>query len=690
MMWFNILFIVIVLILIVFLLDYIKNVYKTEILLEQLFDQFLRLETRATYAEQEMYETLGKTISKAFFCSNFLLYIKAREKFLLKYQAMPHPQWRTLIRRNLSLQEEPALLGRELSRGILSNGYYLTYFRRKAFRTIVLPIKNNNDKVIGFLIFFYFSLIAYIRALKYLKLNAPKLHDFLKHLFMIMREYAMDFKDITINQIKDYAILITDPNYHITYTNSGALFLLGEYNENKLKSKSFLSYIDTQSLDHFHTILNTIQTLGEIKTHLHLIPHHHKQSIHTQAYLKAITLEDEFMGLYILLHDITNEEIMIQNMKRLSAIANSLFTHSDDAIIQVAPDGRIIRINQAAQKLCGAEIPLVGQPFADLFPSELQNQLDQLLDETKTNKTFKEKTEIQFQKQWYNIRTFPVFVEDQYDSSVISFVDITNIKLHEQKLATITKQMIADLNAARTLQYELLPSAMPSSDIICYQHVFQPCEEFGGDFYYVEEISLNGQTYHLILVADVAGHGISAAMLTVLVKDVYTIFRDSLTSPKNLLPNRFLEILNERLANLEMSTMPFVAAYMGIFCLETREFLYSCGGIPFAIRIHPDNEISFLGIEKSPPTGFQSGFTYHYQRITLQKNDRIIIYTDGVEELLSFYNTYLKNIIMENRENSITAIKDIFNQKIEDFYLNNHHAHYRQDDVTIVLMEILS
>lgn len=691
MMWLNLLFAGLSALLIFFFLDYIKNVYKTELLLEQLFDQFLRLESRATYAEQEMYDYIGNRLSKAFFTPNCLIYVRAKEKFLLKYQSMTHPLWPKLLRRNLALQEDPAILGREINRGILSEGFYTAYFRRKVFRTLVIPVKNANGKVIGVLVFFYFSLIPYLRALKYLKLNASKLHDFLKHLFIIMREYAMDFKNITINQIKDYAILITDSNYHIIYANSGALFLLGTPSENLLKGKPFLSFIHNDYIDQFQILLQTIQTMGETKSHLDLSIRHNDeyQIIHTQAYLKAISLEDEFMGLYILLHDITNEEIMLQNMKRLSAIANSLFSHSDDAIFQVAKDGRIIRHNQKAQSLCERETPLQGQAFAHLFPSPLQQRLNDLLDETITTRSFKEHTEIEFKQRWYNIRTFPVFVDDAYDSSIITFVDITDIKLHEQKLASITRQMLDDLNAAKTLQYELLPDTTPLSEVVCYQHLFQPCEELGGDFFYIEEVIVGGKPYHLILVADVAGHGISAAMLTVLVKDVYTAFRKDVVSQEIILPNRFLEMLNERLSSLEMSTMPFVAVYMGILDVENREFYYSSGGIPFAIRLNAQNEISFLGIEKSPPTGFQSGFSYRYDKVSLQKDDRIIIYTDGIEDLLSFYNTYFNNIIMENRTESITTIKDILMQKIEDFYTNHHHVRLRQDDVTVVLFQIL-
>ncbi|MFN4216757.1 MAG: SpoIIE family protein phosphatase [Brevinematales bacterium] len=692
MMWLNLLFAGFSSLLILFFLDYIKNVYKTELLLEQLFDQFLRLESRATYAEQEMYDYIGNRLSKAFFTNNSLLYIRAKEKFLLKYQSMPHPLWSKLRRRNLSLQEDPSILGREIHRGILSEGFYTAYFRRKAFHTLAIPVKNTNGKVIGVLIFFYFSLISYIRALKYLKLNASKLHDFLKHLFIIMREYAMDFKNITINQIKDYAILITDSNYRILYANSGALFLLGTPSEHLLKGKSFFSFIHNDHIDQFQNLLQTIQTTGETKCHLDLNIYYNDEShpIHTQAYLKAIFLEDEFMGLYILLHDITNEKIMLENMKRLSAIASSLFNHSNDAIFQVARDGRISRHNKKAQSFCEQDTPLHGQIFVHLFPHPIQQKIKEILENTITKQSFQEPTEIQFKQRWYKILAFPVFVEDVYDSSIISFVDITDIKHHEEKLALITRQMLDDLNAAKTLQYELLPDTTPLSDVVYYQHIFQPCEELGGDFFYIEEVFIQGKPYHLIFVADVAGHGISAAMLTVLVKDVYTAFRKEVVSQEIILPNRFLEMLNDRLSNLEMSTMSFVAVYIGILDVENREFYYSSGGIPFAIRLNTKNEISFLGIEKSPPAGFEKDFSYRYDKVTLKKDDRIIIYTDGIEDLLSFYNTYLNNVIMEHRTESITSIKDILTQKIEDFYTTQPHEHLRQDDITIVFFQILS
>jgi len=688
----NIIFAAIAVLLTIILLDYIKNVYKTEVLLEQLFAKFLRIEATTRYAEKDMYDALGDTLSKAFFTQNSLIYVRGREKFFLKYQSMPHPRWHTLIRKNPAIQEDEAILGRDIHKGILSEGFYTAYFRARPFHTLVLPIKNSHGKTIGIFVFFYFSLVSYLRAIKYLKLNGSKLHDFLKHLLIILREYAMDLKNMTINQIKDYALITTNEHYHITYFNEGALFLLGIQDEARLKNTSFLSYIHNDDLDHFHTIVQNLALTGEVKTHLRLLSGKRDQSqeIFTQAYIKAITLEDEFQGLYILLHDITNEEVMLQQMKRVLAIANSLFTHSDEAIIQVATDGRISRHNHKAQVLCGSEIPLVSQPFHNLFPAPIQEILDTLLDEVKTTGKFHEQQEIEINNQWYHIRAFPVFVDDTYDSCIISFINITTSKEHEKQLAAMNQQMIADLNAARTLQYELLPDSFPHSEVVCYQHLFQPCEEFGGDFYYLEELQLGNKTYHIILVADVAGHGISAAMLAVLVKDVYTTFRNLLASQQQPpIPSRFLDMLNERLCNLNTSTTPFVAAYIGILDIDTLEFSYANGGTPSGIRLHPHHEISFLGLDKSPPPGVEAGFRYTYATTQLHPRDRVIIYTDGIEDLLSFYNTYFNNIIMENRKSSITALKDILSQKIEDFYSLEYYLRYRQDDITIILFEIL-
>lgn len=81
----------------------------------------------------------------------------------------------------------------------------------------------------------------------------------------------------------------------------------------------------------------------------------------------------------------------------------------------------------------------------------------------------------------------------------------------ENQAATIQ----ADLDRAEVIQRALLPQQPPSTPGWCMETLYRPGSSVGGDFY--DAVSLDED--HLgIVIADAAGHGVAAAMLSVLFK----------------------------------------------------------------------------------------------------------------------------------------------------------------------------
>jgi sigma-B regulation protein RsbU (phosphoserine phosphatase) len=81
-----------------------------------------------------------------------------------------------------------------------------------------------------------------------------------------------------------------------------------------------------------------------------------------------------------------------------------------------------------------------------------------------------------------------------------------------------TARLEAELGAARTFQQSLLPAPSACLEGVSIEARYQPSAELGGDFY---DYAAAGPGRVTLLVADVAGHGVSAAMLTGVVKAAF-------------------------------------------------------------------------------------------------------------------------------------------------------------------------
>ncbi len=73
----------------------------------------------------------------------------------------------------------------------------------------------------------------------------------------------------------------------------------------------------------------------------------------------------------------------------------------------------------------------------------------------------------------------------------------------------------SDMEAARTLQHVLIPETLPSIPHLEISTAYHPAQEVGGDFYQIFTLpgsDSNGEANTLIVLGDVAGKGLAAAM----------------------------------------------------------------------------------------------------------------------------------------------------------------------------------
>lgn len=174
----------------------------------------------------------------------------------------------------------------------------------------------------------------------------------------------------------------------------------------------------------------------------------------------------------------------------------------------------------------------------------------------------------------------------------------------------------SEMAAAREVQRVMVPDNLPSISGYAIESVYRPAAEVGGDFFQVIPLQ-SGRT--LIVIGDVSGKGLSAAMIVAMIVGMLNVVTAYLEEPAEILTE-----LNRRL---------FGRTHGGFAtCLVAR--LEAGGRLVLGNAGHPPpflngTEFSLAG---SLPLGLVETGVYTQSALELRAGDRAVFLTDGVAE----------------------------------------------------------
>jgi serine phosphatase RsbU (regulator of sigma subunit) len=213
-----------------------------------------------------------------------------------------------------------------------------------------------------------------------------------------------------------------------------------------------------------------------------------------------------------------------------------------------------------------------------------------------------------------------------------------------EELAQKNAQMSADLEMAREFQFAFLPHRYPSfpahvpleQSQIQFRHLYRPSGSVGGDFFDILAIS---DTQAGILICDVMGHGVRAALVTALIRGLVEDLR-----PVAADPGVFLTEINRTLVEVLRQTgrMMFVSAFYLVVDTITGDLTYATAGHPSALHIRvPNGDVAPVAIPKDavgPVLGLFPDVGYQTSRAQARRGDTLLFFTDGVYEMANAAN----------------------------------------------------
>ena len=240
------------------------------------------------------------------------------------------------------------------------------------------------------------------------------------------------------------------------------------------------------------------------------------------------------------------------------------------------------------------------------------------------------------------------------------------------------EQIDQELQLARRIQVGLLPNEIPQIEGFEVHGCSIPCRQVSGDYYQV--VARADGREALIMLADVAGKGLGASLLTASL-EALAVGPIEVGHPPVEICNRVSRRLFERTISGRFATL-FVAS----FNTFDKRFTFANAGHCPGLLIRASGRVTRLK-STGPPLGLFLNVDYQQTNHRLEAGDLLVLYSDGLSEAADPEdNEYglrrLTRVCKHHREETLTDLAGHLERDIERFV----KGHPYEDDRTLVLV----
>lgn len=185
-----------------------------------------------------------------------------------------------------------------------------------------------------------------------------------------------------------------------------------------------------------------------------------------------------------------------------------------------------------------------------------------------------------------------------------------------------------ELEVARELQLDLLPSHAPELEGWRIVHTYRTANEVGGDYYDFFRLD-DGRL--ILTVGDASGHGLAAGLLMAIANASLKLAIDLDPSPRPV-----LELVNRALCRTS-DRRAFLSLFYSVLDPETGELIYAGAGHPYPMLRRRDGRIEELG-SGGFPLGIRPTLRSAEERVRIEPGDRLLLFSDGLPEAVDAHD----------------------------------------------------
>lgn len=266
---------------------------------------------------------------------------------------------------------------------------------------------------------------------------------------------------------------------------------------------------------------------------------------------------------------------------------------------------------------------------------------------------------------------------------------ISNSKRAAERLRVAKERIQREIDEIAHIQRLLLPQSLPKIPNLETSAVYKTYDRAGGDYYDIFPIGTSS-TYATplnhprwgVLIADVAGHGASAAVVMAMLSTLLHGYHAAHEKPGEV-----LDYIDRHLT-LKNVNHTFATIFYGVIDTESRKLTYSSAGHPMPLLRKARGHVTSLRATGGIPVGITATEPYEEDEIQLAEGDELLLYTDGITEARA-PGGKMFNVegLTKSFANAQGAPGEMLDRLLEDMFT---HTGRRKgdDDISMVLLRL--
>lgn len=267
-------------------------------------------------------------------------------------------------------------------------------------------------------------------------------------------------------------------------------------------------------------------------------------------------------------------------------------------------------------------------------------------------------------------------------SNMISFVEYVSLtidNLYKYMELLEKSELKREIDIASEIQTQLLPKKIPVLPNIDVSAFSESARGISGDYFDIYKIT---KEISVSTVCDVAGKGIPAALVLVIIRTILQLASNSKSTAKDL-----LTFLNKSISD-RVKTDYFATLSILVYNSETDEITVSIAGdTPILIYRSATQSVERI-YHNDVPVGIDRLTVYKNMNINLNEDDILYMFSDGLLEVRNDFNDIfsvdeLESFILEYSNNRTETISVKLKEYLDEF----RGSQERMDDETVIIFK---